>query len=48
MKTKTFTFGTYITIEALDESDALWTYDRIKEMNGVVNAYCFEWKEDNE
>lgn len=41
----TYTFGTWIDIEADDEDQALSLYSLITKNTFVKNSYCFEWKE---
>jgi hypothetical protein len=44
--TKEYIFGTYLTINAENENEAIYAYDQITKNNiWISDSYCFEWQE---
>jgi len=44
--TKQFVFGTYLLINANDEDEALYAYEKATKDNlWITSAECFEWNE---
>jgi hypothetical protein len=40
-----YKMGINLIVEGLDGDDALYNYDRIKELNGIVDVDCFDIEE---
>jgi hypothetical protein len=42
---KTYTFGTWLDIEAENEEDAISFFDEVMKHSFVSRSHCFEWEE---